>query len=263
MNRKDKKEYSIQAVDNAMRLFDEFRDGEELGVTALARRLDLHKNNVFRVLATLEQRGYIEQNPATGGYRLGVAALQLGHAYTRGGDLLARARAVVRELAARCGETIHLGILRGHEVVHLDGAPSGRLLAGALRVGERLPAHCTALGKALLGCAPAGLREAYDRDVASRGLEERTPASIVDPQKLFEQMRSSAVRGFALDLEECERGLVCAAAPVFDSEGAAVAALSLSAPGFRVDEARLIEEAVPQVVEAAGRISRDLGYATA
>ena len=132
--RKDKREYCIQAVENAMRLLREFRDGEDLGVTELARRLKLHKNNVFRVLATLEQHDYIEQNPSDGSYRLGVAALQLGQSYARAGDLMSRARPVLEQLSHETSETTHLAILRGHRVVHLEGVQSLRQVRRARRV---------------------------------------------------------------------------------------------------------------------------------
>jgi DNA-binding MarR family transcriptional regulator len=86
--KKPKGEYAIQTVVNAMRLLEAFRDEEELGVTELSRRLSLHKNNVFRLLATLEQQGYIEQSTASDRYRLGVESLELGQAFLRGRTLL-------------------------------------------------------------------------------------------------------------------------------------------------------------------------------
>ena len=262
MKRKDKKEYTIQTVANALRLLEEFREAEELGVTELAARLGLHKNNVFRLLATLEQYGYIEQSRATERYRLGVRSFELGRAYSRSRDLLRRVGPVLRELAQRTGESAHLGILEHFEVVHLDGAVSERLVRTGLRVGRRLPPHSTALGKVLLGCAGPSLREAYDREVAGDGLEERTPTTIIDRDKFFEHLRTVAVRGFALDLEECESGLTCAAAPIFDADGRVVAALSVSGPAFRLDEQRLLQEVVPHTTAAADRLSRELGYAT-
>lgn len=264
MTRKDKKEYVIQTVANAFRLLDEFHDEEELGVTELAGRLGLHKNNVFRLLATLEHFGYIEQSRATERYRLGVRSFEIGRAYARSRDLLRRARPILQDLARRTHETTHIAALQGFDVVHLDGAVSPQLVQTGLRVGRRLPLHCTALGKVLLGCAPPDLREAFDREVVGdgEGLECRTDATIVDRDKFFEHLRTVAVGRFALDVEECERGLSCAAAPVFDSEGEVVAAISVSGPAFRLDEGRLLQEIRPLVVAAAERLSRELGYAT-
>jgi DNA-binding IclR family transcriptional regulator len=259
--KKPKGDYAIQTVVNAMRLLEAFRDEEELGVTELSRRLSLHKNNVFRLLATLEEQGYIEQSAASDLYRLGIESLELGQAFLRGRTMLRRARPILEALANELRESAHLAALRGFEVVHLDGALGEQLVQTSLRVGERLPAHCTALGKVLIGCAPESVREAYDRNLsASDGLGARTASTIVDRDKLFEHLRTVAGAGFALDLEECEPGLCCAAAPVHDASGRMVAALSVSGPAFRLGEERLLRCGVPAVIGAAEALSRELGY---
>ena len=259
--RKPKGDYAIQTVVNAMRVLEAFRDEEELGVTEISRRLALHKNNVFRLLATLEQQGYIEQSSDNERYRLGVRSLELGRSFTRSHPLLRRARAVLGELAEHTRESVHLAVMDDFEVVHVHGEQTERAVMTGLRVGQRLPVHCTALGKVLLGCSPEKVRETFDRELAANGgLKERTPATIVDPHKFFEHLRTVAVRGFATDLEECAAGLSCTAAPVFDADGRVVAALSVSAPRFRLGEGRLLEAAAELVVAAGGELSRDLGY---
>jgi DNA-binding IclR family transcriptional regulator len=261
--KKQKSEYAIQTVENALKLLEAFRDGEELGVTELSRRLDLHKNNVFRLLATLQLNGYIEQRGDSDRYALGGGCLELGQAFLRSRDLLRRARPLLEELATRSSETSHLAVMRDFEVVHLDGSASEQLVATSLRIGDRLPLHCTALGKILLGCSADEVYEDFERaHAADSVLESRTPATIVDPQKLFDQARSASVRGYALDVGECAPGLACVAAPVFGDDGAVVAALSLSGPTFRMDEDRLVTELVPLVTAVAERLSQDLGYAT-
>ena len=261
--KKPKGDYAIQTVINALRLLEAFREEEELGVTELSRRLALHKNNVFRLLATLEQCSYIEQSPDSERYRLDVRTLELGQAFARSRTLLRRAQPVLAELAGDTKESTHLGLMRGFEVVHVAGVASGRLLRTELDVGSRLPAHCTALGKVLLGCASKQVREAYDREVvADGGLERRTSTTIVDRDKFFEHLRTVAVQGFAVDLEEYEEGLCCAATPVFDGNGEVVAALSVSGPAFRLSEQLLLREILPALADAADRLSRDLGCAT-
>jgi DNA-binding IclR family transcriptional regulator len=260
--RKPKAEYAIQTVINATRLLEAFRDEDVLGVTELSRRLGLHKNNVFRLLATLEQEGYIEQCADSERYRLGVRNLELGQSFARSRPLLRCARAVLEGLARSTAETAHLGAMQDFEVVHLDGIQTERMVMSGLRVGRRLPLHCTALGKVLLGGSPEEVRQAYDQRLGpDEKLERRTGSTIVDAQKFFEHLRTAAVRGFALDLGECEDGLCCAAAPVFDVGGRVVAALSVSGPAFRLGEDHLLDEVVPQVVAAGERLSRDLGYA--
>jgi len=261
--KKQKIDYSIQTVANGLKLLEAFRNEEELGVTELSRRLDLHKNNVFRLLATLELAGYIEQSSTSERYRLGTSCLELGQSYLRSRSLLRGARPLLAEVATRSGESCHLGVMRDFYVVHIDGVGSDQLIGSGLRIGQRLPVHCTALGKVLLGCAP----ESFHRDFTLQrehelSLGARTPATIVDSQKFFDQLRTTALRGYALDREECESGLSCAAAPVYGEEGQIVAAISVSGPAFRMGEERLLSEIVPLVTDAAGRLSRELGFAS-
>ena len=259
--KKAKSDYAIQTVVNALRVLEAFEEHDELGVTDIARALDLHKNNAFRLLATLEMLGYIEQRDG-GPYRLGTRCLSLGRAYARaGGDLLSRGRAVLDELVRETSETVHLAVLRGFDVVHLDGREAPRLLRVGSRVGRQLPAHCTALGKVLLACGDEALLHRYDDALSSgAGLEAFTDATITDRDKLFEHLRGVAVRRQAVDLGECDEGMCCVAAPVFDESGRVVAALSASGPTGRIDPDHLLDGLGPQVSAAAERLSVGLGY---
>jgi len=261
MNRKPKSDYAIQTVSNALRLLEMFDGEERLGVTELSRRLDLHKNNVFRLLATLEQSGYIEQCAEDDQYRLAVGCLELGQAYARSNSLLDRARGCLEALSEELGETAHVGVMRGDQVAHLDGVLPDQMLVTSLRLGARLPLHATALGKVLLASASEVRREAFDRECIAAGLEARTPATLVDRAKLLDELRAVAAAGSAIDLQECEPGLVCAAAPVHDATGAVIAAISVSAPAVRVGEDDLHRRVVPAVVAAAGSLSHQLGCA--
>ena len=219
---------------------------------------------MFRILATLEQQGYVEQVGENEAYRLGVRCLELGRAYGASRSLLRLARPVLEELVRRSGESAHLGELRDFEVVHLDGEQGLQLVQTGLRVGRTLPAHCTALGKVLLACARPDEQERFDREVvASGGLAARTPRTLVDRDKLLEHLHGVFAQGFAVDLEECERGLCCAAAPVFDASGRLVGAVSISGPAFRLPEDALQRVAVPAVLAAAQQLSRQLGFAAA
>src|SRR5690606_28298325 len=178
-----KSEYAIQTVTNAPRVLDVFEADEEIGVTELARRLHLHKNNVFRLLATLEDKGWVEQSEESERYRLGAACLRLARNYARTHGLTRWGRAALEQLARETGETAHLGVLREFEVVHLDGEQSSGLLVSGVRTGLRMPCHSTALGKVLLGCGAPGTIEGYDRQIPARGLEALTRDTIVDRDK--------------------------------------------------------------------------------
>jgi len=262
--KRPKSDYAIQTVGNALSLLQAFQCEEELGVTELSRRLGLHKNNVFRLLATLEQSGYVEQVPGNDRYRLSFACLELGHAFIRGRSVLREAQPLLEHLSDEVHETAHLAVLNEYEVVHLMGWQPDEYLSAGLRVGRRTPAHCTALGKVLLGCGCESVRGSYERQAAVHGtLSARTPATIVDHLKFHEHLREVASQGFALDLEECSVGVCCAAAPVYDGASRLVAAVSVSGPAVRLGPDRLLRVAVPKVMACAERLSTRLGAAVA
>ena len=261
MTKKPKADYAIQAVANALRLMQVFRDEDEIGVAELARRLALPKNNVFRLLATMEELGFIEQCRVSGRYRLGLACHALGQAFTRARPLIDRARPVLDQLLEATGETVHLAVRDGFEVVHLEARAPQREIAIAKRTGRRAPMHCTALGKVLLGCSPERVWREFDEQIVKRGkLPQRTARSIDNPVKFFEHLRTVAGHGYALDIGELEDGLVCAAAPVHAGDGELIAALSVSAPLCRVGEEALVGELRGKVVGAAEQLSASLGY---
>ena len=258
---KPKSDYSIQTVSNALRMLEAFYSETELGVSELSRRLGLHKNNVFRLLATLEQAGYIEQSSENERYHLGTRCLELGHAFSRDHTLMKRSRPLLEALSAETGETAHVAVLRDFEVVHLDGVLPDQMLLTALRVGQRLPAHCTALGKVLVACGEPTVRDDFARIVSSQPeLEARTVATIVDSQKFFDEMGSVHTQGFAIDREECEPGMTCAAAPVFDASGSVAAALSVSGPASRLAEDQLQGGVGRAVIATANQLSQELGF---
>src|SRR6201988_150129 len=121
MVRREKSNYVIQSVSHALDVLEQFNGTvDEIGVTELSKRLKLHKNNVFRLLATLESRGYIEQNEATENYRLGIRCLQLGQTYIMQMGLLRQARPIIEGLAGRSNETSFVAVLRRAPVVPLD-----------------------------------------------------------------------------------------------------------------------------------------------
>ena len=261
MTKKPKADYAIQAVANALRLLHVFRDEDEIGVAELARRLGLPKNNVFRLLATMEAHGFIEQCRTTGRYRLGLACHALAQSFTRARPLLERARPVLDQLLAQTGETVHLAVRDGFEVVHLAARAPQREIAIAIRTGRLAPLHCTALGKVLLGCSPERIWREFDEQVVKRGkLPQRTERSIDNPIKFYEHLRSVAGLGYALDIGELEDGLGCAAAPVHGGDGELVAAISVSAPLFRIGEDGLVGDLRAKVMSAAEQLSASLGY---
>jgi IclR family transcriptional regulator, KDG regulon repressor len=256
--RKEKAEYVVQAVDRALDILESFGfSQEELGVTELSRKLRLPKNNVFRLLATLETRGYIEQDQRTGNYRLGIKTFEVGNVFLHHLGLRRQARPVLEELLAKCNETAYLAVVDGAEVVYILTQETSHAVRVASRMGQRMPAYCTAAGKVQLAY------ESQDRLVElfrDRHLIPRTPNTLAELPKLLAHLREVAKQGHAVDDEELELGMRCVAAPVRDYSRRVVAGVGLAGPMSRFTLERIESELVPLVVEAGVRLSQRLGF---
>lgn len=262
MQKKDKSDYMILAVSHALDLLEQFH-GEgvtELGVTELAKRLKLHKNNVFRLLATLEARGYVEQNRVTGNYRLGLKTLEIRQTMIRQMALLPYAKPVLEELVRECDETAYVSILKENLSVYLYGVESRATVRVISRLGSRLPAYCTAAGKVML----ASLTEPeLERYLTRTELAPYTPNTITDRSRLREHLAEIAAAGYAIDNEELEIGVQGVAAPIHDYRAVVVGAVIISGPTMRFTDERIATELVPMAQKAAEAISVKLGYAGA
>jgi IclR family transcriptional regulator, KDG regulon repressor len=148
--KREKSNYMIQSVSHAIDVLEELcKSSGEIGVTELSKRLKLHKNNVFRLLATLELRGFVEQNSESEDYRLGVRTLQLGQAYMMHSSLVQKAMPVLKGLADRLGETVSLVTLQNGEVQFPISIESKRPVKVAARVASAIPAKQSAAGRLL------------------------------------------------------------------------------------------------------------------
>ncbi len=258
MGKRNKASYIIQSVTNALDLLEEFRGEEtELGVTELSKRLALHKNNVFRLLATLESRGYMEQNRLTGNYRLGLRVLELGQVFIKHMGLLKMARPVLEEIVEKCNETAYLGLIRDNRVVYVDAVEANRPVRVVSRVGGGLPVYASAIGKVQIAFETADERE---RALGTGTLESFTPNTIIDRAKLSTHLEAVQKQGFALDDEEYDDGIRCVGVPVRDYTRRVVAGLSISGPAYRFTDERLNKELIPLAQNAGNMLSRRLGF---
>ena len=209
MAKKDKSEYIIQAVSHALDLLEQFHgEVDELGVTELSKRLKLHKNNVFRLLATLESRGYIEQNRATENYRLGLKSLELGQTFVKQMGLLRQARPILDHIVQECNETAYVAIFKEGYVVYLDVVETDLTVRVVSRVGSRLPGYCTATGKVHLAYMSD---EDVDNLYPSNDLKAYTPTTHATKTALREELRKIFEQGYAIDNEELDSGVRCIA----------------------------------------------------
>lgn len=253
----DSPQGGLSTVRNAARLLKVFRSREtDLGVSELSRRLGLGKSTVHRILTTLVAEGLVEQDPRTGGYRLGIVMFELGQAVRVHMDLHAAVGPVLTELRTQTGESSQVGVLDGHEVVYVDRMESAHSLRLFTDTGRRVPVHCTSSGKVLLAYLPEARRQAVLREAP---LAELTPHTITSRSRLSAELERVRRRGWAEAVNEREIGIASIAAPIRDISGEVVAAISIGVPLARCTVMAL-RRLAPVIMEAAEAASRRLGW---
>lgn len=256
---KKRRASGIQSIQRAAAILRSFTKTEsELGVTDLSRQLGLHKSTVSRLLSTLEQEGFVEQNPETGKYHLGMAHVTLAGIVLERIDLRTVARPFLDELARRTQETVNIAVLSDSECMNIGGAASPRPIQYIGRMGRRTPLHCTSAGKVLLAYLPP---DRWRRHLAEP-LPRYTAKTIVDRDRLAQVLEQIRQQGYAVTHEEHQEGLSAVAAPIYDHTGQVAAALVVSGPTYRIgpEEVEAIVELVQQTARA---ISTQLGSGAA
>jgi len=249
-------EKAVQSIERAIRILEELATEKEgLGVTELSQRVQLHKSTVHRILNTLLLYGYVERNPHTERYRLGMKLLYLGGAILDRMDIRSEARDILDALAKEVNETVHLVVPEGDKAIYVDKIDSRRTIRMYSQIGRRAPYHASAVGKAILAFLPKEEAET----IISKGLERYTKNTITDPEKLRNHLEMIRRKGYAIDEEENEVGIRCIGAPVFDHTGRVVAAVSISGSILTVTRDK-IPELSKKVVDSARRISEKLGW---
>lgn len=245
-----------QVVDRVVDILETFTQlGPELGVSEISRALDLKKATAHRLLASLRRRGLVAQDPETRRYRLGMKLWELGSMATNHVEWIDRVKPFIQQLTERTGETTHLAVLSDGQVLYVDKVESAHSLRMPSQVGRRLPVHCTGIGKALVAYLPD---EVLNGIIARRGMASFTPNTITDRKRLADELEGVRSRGYSIDNEEIEEGLVCIGAPVRDHTAHVVAAISIAGPSSRLRPDRVPGHA-EAVVDAANAMSATLG----
>ena len=253
--------YHIRAVERALDLLGTFSAAEpELTLTELSSLLDLSASTTYRLLVTLESKGYVEHNRQTGGYSLGLSCVDLGTVFLSKLDLRERVLPLLETLREECKETVHLAILDRNqmEVIYLEKL-EGLLPIGMMgsRVGGRAPAHCTGLGKCMLAYLP---EEVVHDFYSANGLHAHTRNTITELQALLRELTDTRERGYAIDNIEHEHDVKCVAAPVWNHRKVVVGAISVSGPEQRMDYLMSESGLVERVQVVAREASMRMGY---
>lgn len=231
-------------------------ENQKVGITELSRYLNLPKSSIYEILSTFKRFRFVEQDEENKKYRLGLRLLELGNIVQSQLDIRKIAFPYLRKLNRETNETAYLVVLAEKRIVYVDCVESTARLRVHPLFGERVPLHCTSLGKAIMAFLP---EDEIDRIIEEDGLVRFTPNTITDPHLLKKELKLIRERGYAIDNMEHEEGIRCVGAPIRNCRGEVFAAISLSGPSQRLSFER-IRKMAPLVMQAAKEISVKMGY---
>jgi IclR family transcriptional regulator, KDG regulon repressor len=224
----------IQSVERALKILDLFDEHKsELKITEISEMMGLHKSTVHSLLKTLQLHSYIDQNPEDGKYRLGLKLAERGNLVINNMDIRKTARKYLLDLSAKTGQTVHLGILDGREGVYIDKVEGKQSIIRYSRIGRRLALHSTAIGKVLLAYQHPNEIEILLKDYQ---YQYQTANTIINENLFRNEIENVKQQGYAVDDQENEQGVRCAAVPIFNGKGQVLAAISISTLISRVND---------------------------
>jgi len=252
--------YNVPALERGLRVLCEFsRENRTLSAPELARRFDLPRSTVFRLLTTLESMGFLERAEGGRDYRLGLAVLRLGFEYLASLELTQLGTPLLQRLCEELRTPCNLVVRDGRSIVYVAKVAPPTPFASSVTVGTRLPAHATVLGRILLeDLSLPQLRALYPED----RLETYSPSTPKTVNELFDMVQADRTRGYVLGEGFFESNISTIAAPVRDHSAHIVAALGVTITSGHIDEARM-DEMVQRVRETADAISGLLNYSPA
>jgi IclR family transcriptional regulator, pca regulon regulatory protein len=251
-----------QSLERGLAVLSSFNSDRPLiGVSDLSRELDLSRSTAHRYIATLARLGYLQQDPDSKRYRLGPRVLDLGFSAINSMDVRDIAAPHLRKLSDETQRTVNLAILDGADVVYIErcrtAQPGQSEIDLNLHVGSRLPAYCTAMGKAILAFVP---EERLKQLMTQIDFAPRGPNTLTDPGAFRAELDKIRESGIAVNDEELAYGLRSIAAPIHSSSGEVLAALNLAVHRTIVSMEELIARYGPAVTQTARDISLGMGH---
>lgn len=245
MPSRDKESYSIHAVENALDVLEALsEEDEDVRISQLSEKLQMNKTSVFRLLATFENRGYVEREEASGKYRLGLSAYEIGQKFLSRMTLLRQARPVMERLARACNEAVYLAVRRRGETLFLDMVDTPQKVKIVPLAGKRFPLAHSAPGMVLLAFAGPNNN--------GKGLAEH--------ENLKPELERIRLQGYAHSRNSLGDGITALAAPLFGSGGKLHGALCIVGPEFRLPDSTILKDFLPHLLETSSIISSKLGW---
>jgi IclR family transcriptional regulator, acetate operon repressor len=248
---------TIQALDRALDVLGTLAVSEGKTLTDIAHALDQSVATIYRVLSTLERRGFVEVSPDTQQWHIGAEAYRLGSAFLRRTDVVERSRRIMRRLVQQTGETSNLGIEKEGKILFVSQVETQELIRAFFPPGTLSPLHASGIGKALLATYDDARLAKLFKD---KTLERFTDNTIATLPELRDELRLTRERGYAVDNEERTPGMRCAAAAILNVHGEAIAGVSVSGPSHRISDVHM-QKIGDLVRKGAIEVSRSLGAA--
>lgn len=253
---KDEQLKSSSTLERALLLLSYLSETEgKMGVREIAESVQLPKSTTHRILDVLLQSGFVEQDPFTEKYSIGLKAIEIGMSGLKNVDLVEAAIPHLRDLVMFTKQTSFLAVYNEGEIVFIYKAEGTSSVITNANLGTRNPVHCTGLGKAIMAYFSL---EDVEQIITQKGLKPYTKTTITDRQKFLEELSKIRQTGVALNHEEHDEGLSSIAAPIFNFTGQVVAAISVAGPTNRIVED---QESISNLLkEKSSLISKRLGY---
>ncbi len=228
----------IKSIEKVLNLLELLSDSNELRLTDISKNLNMGITTVYRMLATLKYHGYVIQNKKTSKYHLGYKLFILGNKVQKTFDLLNVVTPFLQSLSKKTNEGINFSILERRETMCLSKIESREILRTDIEIGTKIPAHCSAVGKAILAFLPEEkLTTLYSNE--NDRLNTSTINSISSVMKLKECLKKIRKNGYAIDKEEYQIGIHCIGVPILNAKGISIAGISVTGPSSRFNQSEI------------------------
>jgi IclR family KDG regulon transcriptional repressor len=251
------KKRTVQSIDRAFEILEALAEEPEgMYIIDLENKLKLNKSTIHRILQTLVKWGYVQKNPDTKCYRLGLKVVALSSSYLNSLQLKTESLPYMERLQNKTGLVIHLAIIDDRDVVYIEKIGSTNYLRLYSQIGKRAYIHSTGLGKSMLSQMDKNFVEYC---LSKHGLVRVTDRTIQSRERFYKELEETRNRGYAIDDEENEKGVRCVAAPIFDYTGKVIAAVSITGylDSFPIGKINFLGT---EVMKCADSISARMGY---